>query len=170
MRTCWIRYGTLLAVLLVCWGCTGNSNLNNPFVANTGGGPFASGPFAGAPAITPSVQVRELEKWQRNAAGEYQRMQSQVAAVTRRNESLEAQITNAQRHAQLQDQHLADVITIARFLTNKDWKRHSIRSRVHVPSMDWIADEGGFARQTANYCAGLNELYAVVGDDLLSKE
>ena len=109
MRTCWIRYGTLLAVLLVCWGCTGNSNLNNPFVANTGGGPFASGPFAGAPGITPSVQVRELEKWQRNAAGEYQRMQTQVAALTRRNDTLEAQITNAQRHAQLQDQHLADV-------------------------------------------------------------
>lgn len=101
MRTRSSQFGIAL-VLLVGAGCNGSAN---PFASNAAG----PGSFAAMPGVSPSMQVRELENWQATAQREYQQMQAQSTAIAQRNSVLESQFANAQRHAQVQDQHLADV-------------------------------------------------------------
>jgi chemotaxis protein MotB len=104
MRIVACRLGGVLLVLLgTAVGCSQNSKFANPFSMS------ARGAAGRVPSGSPAQQVAQLEKWRRQSEDDANQMRTRVAQLTDNNRSLQTQIVNVKRHAQLQDQHLKSV-------------------------------------------------------------
>jgi len=104
MRIVACRLGGVLLVLLgSAVGCSQNSKFANPFSMS------ARGAAGRVPSGSPAQQVAQLEKWRRQSEDDANQMRTRVAQLTDNNRSLQTQIVNVKRHAQLQDQHLKSV-------------------------------------------------------------
>ena len=67
------------------------------------------GTAARIPSGSPAQQVAQLEQWRRDSENEATQMRTKVSELTDTNRTLQTQIANIKRHAQLQDQHLQSV-------------------------------------------------------------
>ena len=106
LRCSWgiaMHAGLLAALVLGLSGCSRDGRLTNPFA-------FAKDNRKDrVPSGTPAQQVAQLEQWRRESELEVKQLRQSIAGLTEKNQLLQTQMTNSQRHAQLQDQHLKSV-------------------------------------------------------------
>ena len=96
--------GISVGLLGVCLsGCSRDSNVANPFAFLRGNRTER------VPSGTPAQQVAQLEQWRQESELEVKQLRQSVAMLADKNQTLQTQFANAQRHAQLQERHLKSV-------------------------------------------------------------
>ena len=99
-----VPIGICVSVLVLCLsGCSRNGGFTNPFALAQGNRSER------VPSGSPAQQVAQLEQWRRDSELEVKQLRQSVAGLTEKNQTMQTQIANTQRHAQLQDQHLKSV-------------------------------------------------------------
>ena len=98
-----VRTLLLVAFAMGLTGCSRDGSLTNPFAFSQANRDDR------VPSGSPAQQVAQLEQWRRESELEVKQLRQSVAGLTEKNQLLQTQMTNAQRHAQLQDQHLKSV-------------------------------------------------------------
>ena len=98
-----VRTLLLVAFAMGLTGCSRDGSLTNPFAFSQANRDDR------VPSGSPAQQVAQLEQWRRESELEVKQLRQSVASLTEKNQLLQTQMTNAQRHAQLQDQHLKSV-------------------------------------------------------------
>ncbi len=99
-----VRISICVGMFVICFsGCSRNGDFSNPFATAPGGRSDR------VPSGSPAQQVAQLEEWRRESELEVKQLRQSVAGLTEKNQSLQTQIANTQKHSQLQDQHLKSV-------------------------------------------------------------